>query len=580
MTYIGINAGSTKDGLKLNDGGCCIIKDDSIYAIAEERLSRNKHDGGFRLSLPYCLNAVNESMGNIDKLIVSSCCEKPLQEFHVDGISDERIIICPSHHLSHAYSTYMTSGFDEALIIVIDNEGNVIDDMDEKPFYQREAEHMSYYIGNRQGITLIDVDTVAPDRIGVGDAYRYFTHYLGFPSYTYAGKIMGLSSYGEEHFSQQGHLFELNNGHIVCQIPNDYMHCEAALADFLYSTYSIPKTTRRFPIQDIEQIHADLAAFVQKELERILILKTNYLIQKTKIKKLCIAGGVGLNSVANGKLLKACGITDIHIVPAAGDSGQCLGNALYGYCQDYGFDKHFDINNAYLGMEYTQKEIADAINKSIRVCKDFEIKEYDDIKEQADTIASLIYEGCFVGIFCGRSEFGPRSLGNRSILADPRKKVTKDDLNMRVKYREFFRPFAPVVVYEKARDFFDLNQESPYMLLVADVKCPEKLQAVTHIDGSARIQTIRLNRNPLLYYTLNRFEILAGIPILLNTSFNLAGQPIVESPDDAIGCFKNSNIDALSIGNYIIKKTTHQNCHEIDDYTRFVVSLGRNLAKK
>lgn len=580
MSYVGVNMGYTVDGLKLNDGGCCIIKDSRMYAIAEERLSRKKHDGGFRLSLPYCLRAVGETMNDIDKLVVTSCCEKPLREFHIDGISDDRIVVCPSHHLSHAYSAYMTSGYEEALIMVIDNEGNVIDDKDDEPFYRREAEHMSYYIGNRKGIRLIDVDQVACDRVGVGDAYRYFTHYLGFPSYTYAGKVMGLSSYGVDRFSQRGHLFELHNGHIVCKIPNDYMHCEEALADFLYNMYDVPKSTRRFPIQDIEQVHADLAAFIQNELEQILIQKTNYLIQKTKIKKICIAGGVGLNSVANGKLINSCDVTNIHIVPAAGDSGQCLGNALYGYCQDYGFDRHFDLNNAYLGVEYSQDEIKNVISQNIQKYDGFEIIKYDSMEEQADAIASMIYDGLFVGVFHGRSEFGPRALGNRSILADPRRKKTKDDLNIRIKYREYFRPFAPVVIYEYADEYFDLKQESPYMLLVAGVKHKNKLEAITHVDGSARVQTMKQERNPFLYKTLLSFEKLSGVPILLNTSFNLAGQPIVESPFDAIDCFKNSNIGALSIGDFIIKKMNHYDCHETDDYTRFVVSLGKNLVAK
>lgn len=576
MSYIGINVGNTTEGMKLNDGGACIIKDDHILAIAEERVSRKKHDGGFRLSLPYCLNAMGDSVDDIDRLVVSSCCEKPLQSFHVDGIDDNKVIVCPSHHLSHAYSTFLTSDFKEALIVVIDNEGNVLDNNDSKPFHKRRAEHMSYYIGSPKGIQLIDVDEVDNNHIGIGDAYRYFTHYLGFPSYNHAGKVMGLSSYGIDRFSLQGHLFELVDGHIICDIPNDYFHCEEALGDYLYNKYGIPKNTRRFPIQEIGQIHADLAAFVQKETERILVLKINHLIKKTGIKNICMAGGVGLNSVANGRLLKECDNINLHVVPAAGDSGQCLGNALLGYCQDHGFDKHFDLNNAYLGKEYSDVEINDAINRYLRMNDYFDIANYESLGEQAEAIALLVEEGLFVANFSGRSEFGPRALGNRSILADPRKIEIKDELNMRIKYREYFRPFAPVVVSEKAKDYFDLKQESPFMLLVADVKCPEKLQSVTHVDGSARVQTLKLNHNMLLYNTLKSFEQLTGIPVLLNTSFNLAGQPIVESPEDAIDCFMNSNIDALSIGHYIIKKKSRKDCREIDDYTKFVVSLGKN----
>lgn len=579
MVVVGVNMGSTKEGMNLNDGGCCVIVDGKIYAIAEERVSRKKYDGGFNQALPYCLDAAGISYEDIDLVVVSSCCEKPLElPPKITGVEMDKVIVCPSHHLSHAYSSFFTSGFEQALIMVIDNEGNVLDNFNDLPFHKRQMEHMSYYIGERGLVSLLERDEVLPSQIGVGDAYRYFTKYLGFPSYVYAGKTMGLSSYGKKDIFRDTSLFEFKDGHISCNITNNYNACSEELYEYLQTHIKKSFEPPRTPIDDLTQGHADLAMLIQRETERILVEKVKHLIEKTNIRNLCIAGGVGLNSVANGKILRESGIEHIYVVPAAGDSGQCLGNAIYGWNYLLGQGRHFSINNAYLGKEYSNDEYKNAINLFMESHGEYKIQYFADRSIQNKEIAKLLYNGKILARFEGRSEFGPRALGNRSILVDPRDREQKDILNSRVKFRESFRPFAPVVLWEKAKEYFDIEEESPYMLVVSDVKKPKSIPAVTHVDNSARVQTITQEQNPLLYGIIDEFEQLSGVPVLLNTSFNIAGEPIVETPTDALYCFNNTDIDCLAIGPYLIIKNELNKSLEVDAYKLFVTSLGKNLS--
>ena len=235
MIVAGVSMPSTKAGMKLNDGGCAIIKDDKLVAIAEERITRKKHDLGFNYALPYCIEAQEISLQDIDLFVVSSCCEKVLNtdDIHIEGVPQEKIVVCPSHHLSHALGSYCLSGFERSIVMVIDNEGNIIDDEnDDNPFHKRKMEHMSYYVADKDGVKLLEIDDVPINKIGVGDAYRYFTHYLGFPSYVYAGKTMGLAAYGRPNAYKDKKIFELQDGHIVCDIDNNYMSCETSLKHF------------------------------------------------------------------------------------------------------------------------------------------------------------------------------------------------------------------------------------------------------------------------------------------------------------------------------------------------------------
>ena len=554
MKIIGANLGTTKSGMILNDGGLCYLNNDKIFAIAEERITRKKYSSGFEHSLATFLNKAKLKISDIDLFVFSSCCEKArtIKDDVIPEIPREKIAFVPSHHLSHAYSTYFSSNFNEAIIMVIDNEGNIINDFGKEKFYDNELEHMTYYIGKDNSISFLERDEVSPDYIGIGDAYRYFTHYIGFPSYVYAGKTMGLAPYGNPNKYKDVKIFEFNEstGKIKCKIKNKYNSCNQAIIDFFKENYNIDIIKPRTPIDEITQEYADLAYLIQHELEEVLIKKVNYLVKKTGIKKLCIAGGVGLNSVANGRILRETLINDIFVVPAAGDTGQCLGNAFYGYYEILKNQRRIPFQTPYIGFSYDDNEIINTLSKYNNIV----FEKYENRHQLNKQVALELMKGRIVSGFDGKSEFGPRALGNRSILMDPTKKENKDILNNKVKFRESFRPFAPVVLEEYSNEYFDLNCPSPYMLLVAQVKQPEKVPAITHVDGSARIQTVSRKMNSNFYDLINEFYKITGVPVLLNTSFNINGEPIVETPKDALDCFLSTNIDLLMIGEYLVKK--------------------------
>lgn len=557
MKIVGINTGVTKNGMRLNDGGACLIDEKGIICIAEERITRKKHDSGFEKSLKYCLDARGYNIDDIDYFIASTCCERPLHNFDDIGfgIPGHKTIAVPTHHYSHACSAYFSSPFSEAIVMVSDNEGNIIQDLGKENFYENILEHMSYYIGIDNELKLIERDTVLPEQISVGDAYRYFTHYIGFPSYVYAGKTMGLAPYGNTERYENVRIFELVDGKIECLIKSDYFNCEKALQNFFFENYNITLPKPRKVIDEITQEYADLAFLIQKETERILVEKIVYLVKKTGVKNLCIAGGVGLNSVANEKLLKKVPLDNIYIVPAAGDSGQCFGNALYGLHHIFKKKERMSINNAYLGKVYSDDEIEFSINEFRKqINEKFIFEKFNDYSSLNEVVASKLFNGKIVARFDGGSEFGPRALGNRSILMDPRKAENKDILNKRVKFREAFRPFAPTVLLEHSKNYFELDRESPFMLLVAEVNKPLDIPAVTHVDGTARVQTLSKSQNANYYSLIEKFFELSGTPVLLNTSFNIDGEPIVETPKDALNCFFSTEIDCLCIGNWFVEK--------------------------
>lgn len=554
MKIIGANLPRTQAGMPLNDGGLCYIDTEKgdVLIIAEERITRKKYDGGFVSSLYECLKRKKINISDIDYFVFSSCCENIIENLNMEemGIPVEKTFYIPSHHLSHAYSTYFTSNFDEAIIMVLDNEGNIIENYDEGVYYKNTLEHMTYYVGKGTTIEYLERDNVAREEIGLGDAYRYFTHYLGFPSYVYAGKTMGLAPYGRAERFKGVKIFEFVDNQIKCNIRQNYFNPQQAIQEF-FKQQDIEIVSPRTPIDEITQEHADLAYLIQHETEEILIQKVRYLVNKTGIKKLCIAGGVGLNCVVNSRLLNETDIEDIHIIPAAGDSGQCVGNALYALYKLLGQKKRLSINTAYLGFEYSELEVKNAIEKLKCKC---EVEVFDNYKELNKKVAVLLSQGNIIARWSGKSEYGPRALGNRSILMDPRKAENKDILNSKVKFRESFRPFAPVALIRGYEKYFKIAQESPYMLLVAEVIQPNVIPAVTHVDLTARLQTVRPEQNEKLYDLIECFEHITGVPVLLNTSFNVDGEPIVESPEDAMRCYMNTNIDYLILENYLIKK--------------------------
>lgn len=555
MKIIGANLDKTKSGMLLNDGGICLLNENRFIITAEERITRKKYAGGFKESLNVILNKENLKLEDIDLFAFSSCCELPRINMEIAkeyNIPLEKVVVLPSHHLSHAYSTYFSSNFKESIIMVIDNEGNIIKDLGKEKFYDNELEHMTYYIGKDNKISFLERDNLSPKNIGVGDAYRYFTHYLGFPSYVYAGKTMGLAPYGNPDKYKNIKIFDFDDdtGQITCKIKNNYENCNIAIKNFFLEEYGMDIVQPRTPIDDITQDYADLAYLIQHELEEILIKKVNYLIKKTGIKNLCIAGGVGLNSVANARILNETDIESLFVLPAAGDTGQCLGNVYYAYYEILKKENRLNFGSPYLGFFYTDEEIYEAIKRVDNIT----YTKYDSYESLNKEVAKSLAEGKIIARFDGRSEFGPRALGNRSILMDPRKSENKDILNSRVKFRESFRPFAPSVLSEKTKEYFEIDIESPYMLLVAKVKEPDLIPAVTHVDLTARLQTVKYEQNPNYYNLISEFYKITGVPVLLNTSFNVNNEPIVETPLDAIKSFVSTNIDELAIGLYLVKK--------------------------
>jgi carbamoyltransferase len=558
MLVAGINLGSTWFGKTLKDGGSCIVNPEGILiALSEERVSRKKAAGGFDESLPLCCSALGLDLRDVDLVVYSSCCELPREDFDISpfvGIHTRvRTIVIPSHHLSHALSAYLASPFEEAIILVLDSGGNILNTKGERQseWWKCEREQHSYYVGRGTSCTLIDRDFYKPFEAGIGELYRAFTKFLGWESYIYSGKTMALSAYGNGDRFRGVNLFYFDESRLKSRITNSPLNPIQMLQSFARDN-GLDFGVRRNPDDPIDNIHQDIAYYIQQQSEMAIVEKVRRLYRKTKIKNLCIAGGVGLNCLINTKLLEETPIEKIFIQPAAGDQGQCLGNALYGLFNILNSKNRFTMDTAYLGPSYSlsRREIEREIRQQYSCLKTVNA---EDILE---TASQLISQGKIIGWFQGRSEFGPRALGNRSILADPRFPESKNKLNTRIKNREFFLPLAPSVLEEFATQYFELSHSSPFMLFAPKVK-PHKIQeipAVVHIDATSRVQTVSRRDNPLFYDLIKRFYEKTGVPILLNTSLNPRGYPICETVTESLDFLINSELDYLVIGEVLIEK--------------------------
>lgn len=564
MKIIGFNLEKTVYGLSLDNGGACLVVDgEVVMVINEERLNRKQYSAGFRRSINYLLQNNNLELKDIDLFVGSSCLEpkqsvenvqQQLKENGFD-VPLEKIRVC-DHHLSHAFAAYYPSQFDGALIMVVDGDGNTLTNKmevgteSEEKYWLNKNEHNSYYVGRGDKIEFLERDQIEISENGFGGAYRYFTYFCGFYGYRYAGKLMGLSAYGSKRNKYKDvEIFELGeNGRVKCLVPDtDRLNSPKVVEDWLVSKGVDVKA--RLPHEPITKDIEDIAFLIQRELDRAFIHKVNYLVEQTGIKNLCITGGVGLNAVTNRAILDNTEIENIFIQPSAGDSGQCLGNAYFGVAE-------FDSNNikrksisVYQGKEYSNEEIEEALNPQ-KDKLDFKKVVFSEL---AHIASEKLSENKIIAWFQGRSETGPRALGNRSILANPIHREMKDTINARVKHREHFRPFAPSVLEEKASEWFDISIPAPYMIINAQVKQPEKIPAVTHEDNSARLQTVTEQQNPRFYALIAEFEKITGVPVVLNTSFN-DNEAIVETPTDAVNTFLRTNIDYLFIGDYFVKK--------------------------
>lgn len=571
-TYIlGINAYD-------HDVSACLLRDGEIaYAIEKERITREKHDTGFHQEvIDYCLAAEGITLDDVAH-IVRNCYVLPVEDLEarlcyedvpefLDADERKQVAKSPlylaksdkvvtlSHHLAHAYSAFAACPFEEGVVMVVDGVGNYCADVREpgQPLegvnpLARESE--SYY--RFKGAKLEAIKKVWLDPVrgflsdefffmpGLGALYSRVSAYI-FADWNKCGEVMGLAPYGRPGSFEP--LLSMNDGELSVH------EWTAAFAKPWF-----PDPEPDWEKSDKRRHWEDLAWRVQDDTERVLLERAKWLRETTGAKYLCIAGGVGLNCVANGRIAREAGFDDVWIQPASGDDGIAIGCAFYGHLELAKQPRSFVMTHAYLGRTYSEDEVGQALTGGLTRFETA-VEESDDICADA---AQLLSEGLVLGWFQGRSEFGPRALGNRSILADPRSPEMKDTLNARVKHRQAFRPFAPIVLAERADEIFEGPVDSPYMLIAKPVR-PEwrdKIPAIVHVDGTARVQTVREATNPRLYRLLKAFEALTGVPVLLNTSFNVKGEPIVETPRDAVQCFLSTGIDRLVLHDKIIAKT-------------------------
>ena len=485
-------------------------------------------------------------------------------EFHLKelGIEAEphKLIVVPSHHLSHAYLAYFLSPFEEAVIMVADNEGSLIypKDAESLPPRNNHCEKNTYYWAKGNNLVLIDRDFEKPTSAAFGKAYNRINKFIGLGDYHSAGKTMGLSSYGkitdtlknidiwsmDDDGKLHSNMFE--TGDSTIDVTNFFAQCGLTIEQ--------DNTPNAYKTQQSK----DLACFVQEQLNKWSVRKVKSLIEKTGLQNVCISGGVALNGIMNKEIEHKLGV-QVFVPPFASDPGQGLGNAIYAYIQKSSLGHNPCIPKitytdfAYAGTAYNDAEIGMCLDKLSKL-HNLRVQKPDDTCYEA---AKLISEGKIIGWFQGKSEYGARALGNRSILADPRSPKIRDTVNI-LKGRELFRPLAPSVLSEYVPDYFEGERSllDLYMLKISIVKKHkrEEIKGVNHIDNTSRIQEVTKEANPKYYELIKDFLEITGTPMVMNTSFNMAGEPIVESPSDAVKTFLNMNLDALFCEGYLVTR--------------------------
>jgi len=582
-----------------HDSAACLLIDGEIKAAAqEERFTRIKHDDNFPINaINYVLNEQNLSLKDIDHIVFY---EKPFLKFErlletylaeaphgfkffrkslpiwikeklfqkkylhdqlkeIDKNFDIKRLLFTEHHYSHAASAFYPSPFSEALILTIDGVG--------------EWSTTSFAIGRENKIEILK-EINFPHSLGL--LYSAFTYYLGFKVNSGEYKVMGLAPYGTPKYSSiiLDKLIDIKEDGSF-RLNLEYFNYTRGLTMTNDKFNLLFNQKNRIPNKEkLAQFHMDIAASLQKVLEDIILKLANNLLIKYKVDNLCLAGGVALNCVANGKIFKEKKFKNIWVQPASGDAGGAIGAAYAVWYNNYSKKRNAEkidsMKGSYLGPSFSEPEVEKELNK---LNAKYEKLTEENLIERA---TEDLENGSAVGWFQGRMEFGPRALGNRSILADPRDKEMQKRLNLKVKFRESFRPFAPAIIREKVNEWFKFDMDSPYMLFVSNVNdehCIEmndneknlfgidklniarsKIPAVTHVDYSARIQTVHKETNNKFYKLLSNFEKKTHCPILVNTSFNIRGEPIVCSPVDAFRCFMGTDLDVLIIENFVLYK--------------------------
>ena len=595
-----------------HDSAACILKDGRIIAAAqEERFTRKKHDQRYpHNAIEFVLNYSDLKLSEVDHIVFF---EKPFLKFerlletyvafapkgfvsfakampiwikeklfqknllfnklkeHDQNYKSDENIFFSDHHLSHAASAFFPSPFDEAVVLTADGVG--------------EWATTTVAIGKDNNLE-IKKEIHFPHSLGL--LYSAFTYYTGFKVNSGEYKLMGLAPYGNPIYVDKiRQLIDIKKDGTF-RLDQKYFNYATGLTMTNNKFNDLFGQKNRDPKNEkITKFHMDIAASIQKVTEEIIIKLAKAIREEYNIKNLCLAGGVALNCVANGKILKEKIFENIWIQPAAGDAGGSLGAALALWHIDKKnkriVNSEDDMKGSYLGNEFNQEQIEHDLNI---IGANFETLEYNELIERTSNVLS---DQKAIGWFQGRMEFGPRALGGRSILGDPRSDKMQKNLNLKVKYRESFRPFAPSVLSEDSSEWFDINVDSPYMLLVANISSQKKIEmtdnqkklfgieklnvrrsdipAVTHVDYSARIQTVNKKTNKRYYDLISKFKEKTGCPVVVNTSFNVRGEPIVCTPTDAFNCFMGTELDYLVIGNCFLDKK-NQNLKLKKDYTQ------------
>ena len=595
-----------------HDSAATILVDGKIIAAAqEERFTRKKHDPSYPYNaIQFVLNFANIKLNDVDQIIFF---EKPFLKFerlletyvafapkgfksfcmampiwlkdklfqkkmlfnelkrHDNNFNDDKKIHFSDHHLSHAASAFFPSPFEEAVVLTADGVG--------------EWATTTVAVGKDNQLE-IKKEIHFPHSLGL--LYSAFTYYTGFKVNSGEYKLMGLAPYGNPIYVDKiKELIDIKEDGTF-RLDQEYFNYATGLTMTNEKFHNLfGQKPRNSQNEKITKFHMDIASSIQKVTEEIMIKLVRSIRNEYNIKNLCLAGGVALNCVANGKILQEKIFDNIWIQPAAGDAGGSLGAALALWHIEQGnkrkVNPNDDMKGSYLGTEFTQDQIENELKK---IGANFETIDYENLIEST---SKYLAEEKAIGWFQGRMEFGPRALGGRSILGDPRSEKMQKNLNLKVKYRESFRPFAPSVLKEDVSHWFDMNVDSPYMLLVANINQEKKIEmteeekklfgidklnikrseipAVTHVDYSARIQTVNQNTNKPYYDLISKFKEKTGCPVIVNTSFNVRGEPIVNTPKDAFNCFMGTELDYLVIGNCILDKNK-QDPNLKKDYTK------------
>ena len=581
MNILGINA------YHGNSSAAILCDGQLVTAVEEERFNRVKHAAGFpENAVRYCLEEAGLTIRDVQHVAIprnpwarmgtklfyalrmpSFAFDRSKVLTRFSGIQRDLAQACHvgpesvqaqqhrvEHHIAHLASAFFVAPFDQAAVLSTDGLGDFASTM---------------WASGRGNRLKVHGAVAFPHSLGL--YYTALSQYLGFWKFGDEYKVMGLAAYGEpahaDEFrrvvkADQGHGFRLGLKYFCHHQTGPQMSWpeggKTPILGRLFSPYLEDRLGKtRMPTEPIAKKHQDIAASLQAALEEAYFRLLNSLYQETQLRAVCLAGGVAFNCVANGKIFDRTPFSEVYVQPAAGDAGLAVGAAYYVYHQILGHPRSFVMNHAYWGPQFARETIGQALGASALTSSRFSLQELES-EELTRTAAGHIAAGKILGWFQGRAEWGPRALGNRSILVDPRRAEMKEILNRRIKHREPFRPFAPSILEEATAEYFERAHPSPFMNLAYPVR-PEtrsKIPAPTHVDGTGRLQTVSRSTNPLYWALIKEFEKLTGVPVLLNTSFN-DNEPIVLEPREAIDCFLRTDMDVLVIGNHLIEKRTN-----------------------